>query len=199
MYICEEYMKRHNVKIPVVKHAPFTSLVYKKNNCSWKILRIHWEDDTVRNATGRYKINICQVVRNGYFLNQFIEIENAFSSDLSLAWDQYENFILTWASSLDLHIPKSRKELFLAGWEMFICCLDEWISHQGLQDKIFSTIDLESSLDNRYLALQEELFWLSKTNPDIYKFWKSSMSDYIVPHSEWLSDIIIQNAVSCPN
>ena len=63
MYLCEEYMARHNIKVPYAKVVNFGANFIKNSNL-WNILTVTWKEPKAH--PGHFVIKVLEPQHNGY-------------------------------------------------------------------------------------------------------------------------------------
>jgi hypothetical protein len=208
MHLCEEYFKRHNIKTSCVLYPKHATCFYMNND--WKVLDIAWVYQPKR--IGCYLIQHCTPqkgtpwdilppTREGiinkkvtmwqdvasYNKKEFIKNGNS----ICLHADELDEYLLLWAEGLKKsQLPQSKKEIFMAGWQMFLVHLDLSILEAGLFNEIYPSIDFAKSLSHRHASCMEVLEKLSAQKPELYKIWVSQFLPRITEYSSWLTDLV---------
>jgi len=204
MKIFEEYLSRHNINVPLVKHDQ-GCLILKtdKKFCdkalgcqNWCVFSISWHDQGVR--PGQYNLSL----RSPRSSNKYQDLKNLINCHFSFQkkWCEYEEFLYDWTNSLEGLTPiLDEKEKILASWEIFVCTNESWFlkQSQGLKKSLFKTIDLESSSQFRYGSLEDF------QNIDIFKYssahniWKNNFLKLVknsgligYNYLNWLGELI---------
>lgn len=183
MRIFEEYLKRHNIDVPIVRHCSIGTLILRGDN-RWAIMSIKWEHHDYH--PGQYQIHINSPIHDGY-MNEILFTKN---SPIYKKWDEYENFFLKW----DENYPRLKpiadpKEVVLAAWEMFVFSCDSWFSKKDFKIKqlLFESLDKDNSLDLRYDKYQEMINYISDEYPLMFRIWKNEVLARTQNYSFWLA------------
>ena len=199
MHLCEEYLSRHKINIPCVKHCfqrvefPTHSYCFVKS-VFWNLLAINWVQEP--NRVGYYNIQKIEPNSNG-----FIFLENQYSftaynkinknlltrlnNPVSIYYDDFEDFVL----SLSFQTVTNYQEVMIVLWEMFLRSLDDNIVHYNLFDKLSRSFFTENKSD-RFNIILENIEYLHSNNLEIYNKWKDRFFPFSNNYSYWLAKII---------
>ena len=188
MYLCEEYFHRHGINVQYARHVDRGAIFFKTDyDFTWRILSIRWKLPSVH--PGTYHIKTVKPVHDGYRGRALFE---STSKDLSIHWDEYESFIMKWAASLSGdQIASSVKKAHLAAWDMLLYCCDDAIKQQGYQNQFNNTTDVTFNVDERFMALQESLVFISKNFVALHEVWICEMGPYLRDYCYWLADLVV--------
>jgi hypothetical protein len=194
MQLFKEYLLRNDIYSPIIEHCRESTLVL---HCAkpkddfksfWLFLNIKWTEDPYHpnfyNFTCKYPIHNGYKKDKIFAKHNFCEIVN---------WDEYEDFLNNWilhAVNENNFVPIKGSKVYktLSIWEVFIYCYDSFFVEHGteLQDLIYKTIDLDKSLEERYVCYQEALLYFSSNYPHLLKVWKYEFSFILNFYAEWL-------------
>jgi hypothetical protein len=193
MRLHEEYLNRHKIHdIPIVNHCTEGAVILQTIDPElwqnrWVLVTIKWVEHPQH--PGSYNIEFCVPVHNG-------ESKGKLFSRLPTAekeWDEYEEFILDWASNLKGVKPVvGHRQIVLAAWEMFVYCYDGWFRQQGseLKELLFKSLDEDFSIDARYVGYQQVLMHLSSHHPSVLKAWKYEVLSQVQCYADWLVKLL---------
>ena len=183
MYLCEEYMFRHNIKIPYAKLVEFGASFLKLDEGPWNILTILWKEPT--RHPGNYVIKIIQPRHNGYETGRLFEtnLEN------SIYLDEYEKYFFNFASKFNGKIARG-EEITIAAWETYLYCYDSLLVRHAHMEELLATIDQSLSFSKRLMAIEETVLKLSDLHPRVIESWSVNMLKYIDQHNDWLPVLV---------
>ncbi len=195
MKIFEEYVKRHNLNVPLVHYSNRGSLLFKVcsndaywNNKRWTILSFYWHENS---NPGEYLFTWETPIHNAFHKGKLFDkfyIEKK-------TWNEYENYIIDEIPNFDTLTPvRGAKEIALTAWEMFVHQYDEFFlrSKSSMKNFLFETIDTQKDIHMRYDAFQEFCFLLEKQYPALLKTWKFEVLMRLSKYSDWLA-VVIEN------
>ena len=81
MRIFEEYLKRHNIDVPIVHHCNVGTLILKADGFEWMVMEIRWISHDYH--PGQYSIAINTPIHDGY-INDCVFTKN---STVYKKWD----------------------------------------------------------------------------------------------------------------
>ena len=186
MRIFEEYLDRHKIDVPIVRHCNIGTLILRGDN-RWVTLSIKWENHDYH--PGQYHINMNSPIHDGY-LNEIIFTKNA---PIYKKWDEYENFFLKWGQNYPRLKPISDpKEVVLAAWEMFVFSCDSWFSKKDSDTKklLFESLDKDNSIELRYKKYQEMLSIIEIDCPPMLRIWKYEVLVRTQNYAFWLATVL---------
>lgn len=191
MRIFEEYFQRHKIiDVPLVHHCSNGTLLLeadKQNpdwNSRWVLLTIKWVEDN--HHPGEYLIEL--QTPNHDCINKFFT-----TTQVTKKWQEYEDFILQWGSSLDgLRPITNSREILITAWEMFIFMYDSWFTKQPatLKNKLFQSLDKENTLETRYSNYQDVAIFLATHHPAVMRIWKYEVLARVQNCANWLAHLI---------
>lgn len=187
MFLCEEYLLRHGIEVPLIRHVKRGSLFLKTNEKAdyWRVLTINWEK--VPNHPSIYRIKMLRPIYDGYLNKELFECVSYWEGH----WEEYENYLLSLAKSLDNHTPiVGRRNTTMAAWEMFLFCHDGWVAEYLDYDLIYSTIDLDLNADARHQNLQEVSAYLASSHKHFFNVWKEHLLSYLENYCNWLGSLV---------
>jgi hypothetical protein len=189
MLLCEEYLKRHKIKIPLVQ--------YRKNGClfiressDWLALLVHWDGYLDERHPGRFLIRFVRPNHNGISAAAF----RLAVPECTFYWDEYEDFILALSEKLPkVQIVYSKKIVVLTAWEMFLYCCDGCLSETMNLDKLYAVIDIDRSLEERYSSFLIAISEVQQYCNEAYRFWQQHIGPCVRNYSYWLADLVRKN------
>lgn len=194
MRLFEEYFQRHKITdVPLVHHCANGTLLLEsesKNsdwNSRWVLLTIRWNEDS--HHPGEYLIDLN--IPNHDCGNRLFT-----STQVIKKWQEYEDFMLNWGSTLKgLRPIINPKEILITAWEMFIFMYDSWFIKQPttLKSKLFQSLDKENTLETRYSNYQDVAIFLTTHQPAVMRVWKYEVLARVQNCASWLARLIENN------
>jgi hypothetical protein len=186
MYLCEEYLERHSIKIPYVKHIRSGCVFFKPTDNNWYLLTINWQEPTWR--PGSYSIRTYEPRRNGYRDGLLFQQVN----EKKLFLDEYEDYFLEWKKYV-LRVPL-QKELRLITWEICLCCYDNLLASYVSKQDFLSTIDPDLPAATRLASLDKILQYFEDKLPLFVEALKMDVRRYTNEYANWLAELVHGNA-----
>jgi len=191
MNLCQEYLERHSIELPVVQHSGngyvFLKSKNKKGRINWSVVTISFQDGKYH--PGTYLVNWSKPMHNGYGSRNRV-----FDSyeQRQLEWDEYEGFFLDWTKSLkNSRVVEDHKEILVVAWEMFVYANDQNLLSYAHREDFFNSIDDELSLDERYEAC-ESMIEVMMEDPHVgntRRCWDREIMVYVRGYSHWLAEL----------
>jgi hypothetical protein len=172
MHLHEEYIRRHNLHVPVILYRQRSTVFLRSKNTPyfWRILSFHWHDPD--RHPGFWDVTYNEIIRNGPEINRFVHSIDKVDSCFS---DQYEETVLEFVnrvrSSHFVAIPN--EERVLAAWQILLTMYDYWLaSHKDKEffDLVANSLDSTKSISDRLLAYQQAKDKLSDSKPVLDTF-----------------------------
>jgi hypothetical protein len=185
MYLCEEYLKRHGIDIPYVKHIRSGCAFFKPADNNWYLLTINWQEPTWR--PGVYYIKTYEPIHNGY--RDGVLFEQLTENKLFL--DEYEDFFLEWRKNV-VRLPW-QKELRLITWEICLYCYDGLLASYVSKQDFLSTIDPSLSVESRLESLDKILIYFQNKLPLFVEALNMDMRRYSKEYANWLAELVHGN------
>jgi hypothetical protein len=185
MHLQEEYIKRHNLIVPIIKHVSRGSLLFK-GGLNYGLLIIEWKESN--RHPGNYFISYYVPLHDGYMSGRFFQRLN--ESDVELEWDNYTQWLVNWCNKITP--VTGDKEIVLAIWEIFVYCCDGWLAEFAqpfLEKLLFKSLDKELSIDDRFVGYQECLVYFTTEHPSIMKAFRNEVLPHINNYSHWLGKL----------
>lgn len=203
MQLYEEYLGRHAINMPLVKHCAQGFLFFKRhadNGFHWHILQINWMPNT--RGPGTYSIKLKRPRRNSTLgKNHPIAIDfEQIEDERVIAWDKYEDYFYKQIIGSSFfnpnHVVKDFKEITLTAWEMFIFSNDAYFSRNIRNfndDLLFKTLDFNATINSRFNHYKNYIKnHLEMNGP--FKSWIVDINSYQHSYCHWLVNII-SNAI----
>lgn len=189
MQICEEYLKRHSITgVSLFKHISLGYLFLREPSefgFKWTVLSIFWKEPDHR--PGHYLMRFSCPIHDSRSLEM-----HTMRDDSRVSWDTYEDFLSNWSLKCDKnHVIKTRHEVTLAAWEMFVYSHDSFFAknYRNLSGLLFGSLDFTSSVKDRIASYEAFLACVdTKSNP--FKAWKQTVNIYTKNYCYWLADVI---------
>jgi len=206
MQLTEEYFARHAIKVPLVRHTEFGSVLFltpdPKDTAStvkWALGTIMFKPDNLH--PGKYSIRLSQPVHNSgeRGTNGYQNIEND-----EIEWDVYEEHILEWSkkkiripTAANLRVVIDPKEVELAAWEMFVFNFDTNLVRYASDGTLFKSLDLDLPFAERHRGFLEMIEKLRHEAPNFYELWNRDLKRNTVDkYAYWLANLIGENSAA---
>jgi hypothetical protein len=194
MRLNEEYLQRHKISVPIIRHVPLGYLIVRDSSetcfdfstVSWTVLAIRWQD---------------QIIHPGFYKFQFFRPQKAtspdsdclkqYDKDIELRWDEYESFIWEWSSKIDpATIINDPMEVVMTMWEMFVYSHEIYIAdrYRNLSNLLFQSLDFTSGLSARYNSYSRFLK-LVDGHESPFNSWSKKLSEVTKNYSSWLAKL----------
>ena len=184
MYLCEEYMLRHSIKIPYAKLVNFGATFYKMDEYSpWNILTINWKEPN--RHPGNFHVRMIEPRHNGYDTGELLTVME--KHDIYL--DEYEDFFFEWVTNFYGKVARE-KEIYIAAWEIYLYCHDSLLVKYARMEELLETIDQDASLEERLKAINQTILKLNDIHPRIIEDWTLNMRKYIDHYNHWLPTLM---------
>jgi hypothetical protein len=170
MTICEEYLRRHGLKIPLVKRIQGGDLFFQTRSMEWSVLTISWQHQS--NHPGFYTIRNLLPLKEGW-KNQIYFVP---TSEYQVHADEYEEFILNWSERVT-KVAVGEEECISAAWEIALHIFDVALIKESAA--IFD-IDLsDAQLIDRFIG----------RIPGFSGFWRQDILRFIDQRLDWLGEL----------
>lgn len=193
MYLHEEYIKRHNLEVPLVRYSEYVNLFLRTKDFKWQVLSGEWREDD--RHPGKYFFRWLRPKHNSYTEREWFEDIADFDP---IYWDQYEDFIYKWIRSSrftrqsGFYAVEDEPEVSLTAWEIFLYTHDGWLA-RNVEDPAFSHLVMESTRRDKdcherygdYMLALEMI-----ANEGIMDNFNCRISTYTWSYSNWLAKII---------
>jgi hypothetical protein len=183
MRLYEEYIKRHNLAVPIISHADYSVLFLRRekaNGIDWKIFTAQFRRDMQRH--GLYQCILNQPQRNsigsGYRPLSSWEIE----------WDCFEDYMLGFDGKDS--IVTGTQEVMLAAWEIFVFQAERYLVKYASNDDFFGSLDLTLSVERRYEHINRFIQTNSFKTCEVYVYWTREMSKSVNDYSHALARVL---------
>ncbi len=195
MKLYDEYLKRHCLQLPLVRHVDKSTLMFRVTDNSdwpgrWLMVTIQWVLN--RGETGFYTISFITPNHDGYRHNNLLQYHA--SKEVTVEWDEFDRYILEWPHTLLQTGIRclSNAEAHFEAWQMFQFCHDTWITKQPyeIQDIFFDSIDLSRSQAARKMSQEQALLYLQQECPTVFHAWKYDILGRLAVYADWLCDLI---------
>ena len=185
MYLCEEYLGRHGIKIPYIKHIRSGCAFFKPTDNNWYLLTINWQEPTWR--PGVYYVRTYEPRHNGYrdgvLFGQLTEKK--------LFLDEYEDFFLEWRKDI-VRLPW-QEELRLITWEVCLYCYDGLLASYVSKQDFLSTIDPDLPAESRLKSLDKVLVYFQDKLPLFVEALNMDVRRYSKEYANWLAELVHGN------
>lgn len=187
MKLYEEYLKRHNLDISLVRYCSSGSVIVKGENNTWILITIKWIDDIAH--PGEYHID--------FLVPKYNTISNELFEKLvpttKKKWDDYEDYILGLMRSLKKVKPVQSSDIILVAWEMFVYCYDNFFTSQpsNIKEILFKSLDKDNP--DRYEYYKDMTYYLALSYPNTMRIFRKEIIEKIEDYSEWLVKLCLEN------
>jgi len=197
MHLSEEYLKRHSIGVPIVKHMHigyFLNRYAYENGFQWALQSIAWNEPTTH--PGFYHVRQLRPLYNRGKTGSvnFLESMELIHPDVKLSWDKYEDYFLERAASEDFqNIVATEQQIVLAAWEMYVYINDAFFAKfcKEYMGMLYDTLNFKSSIDQRFENYNKFMKFME---PKIsLRQWKSDLSTVTKNYCYWFVDLIAQN------
>lgn len=204
MRLYEEYLQRHQIRIPLVHHCAGVSCVIRvgdrriwsgftsSEELAFKlpvhaVLEIRWVHASSR--PGEYHISIKSP------LHDATQGSGCYSYPYSVVvkWHEYEDSVYRICELLKgARTYQEPHDLLLAIWEMFVYAHDTWFCRQSgdLKYLLYQTLDREVASTQRVSCVQEAVRRIAAVNPVAAKMWRDEFLVHLQQENEWLAGLI---------
>ena len=182
MFLHEEYARRF-CRQPLVG-CPRLGYLILENHDSHKWFFVTIKRVNVRNNPQEYVIACFSLYHNGYKHsyrsgNRFFN----FLASESLCYDEYEDFLLSWAKEIGKPKMVSKNELSDKTWEMVLYSLDGWFAQKGeLTHELFKSVDRQTPKRERNKIISRLSDCLWDQHSDIL-IWRN---DVLNNYCDWI-------------
>lgn len=191
MQLVEEYLKRHGINVPFVRHVKQGYLFVKRPSeirVEFRILSIKHEV-TWRHPS-QYKVNVIMPRHNNYSEGRMFDLID----DVVVSWDEFPEWITDPFGDADdkTNLILGQKEALVCAWEMFVYCCDSGLVDR-VNDRIFWTsLDEDAPIDDRYIATKDiiEGYKNSISKERIWCLWRDNIETFLKNYCFWLDEIL---------
>lgn len=187
MRLHEEYIKRHNLDIPIVRHDKVSTvfLKSKESPVCWRIINVRW--NSCYWHPGKFHITFQKPIHD--FGNKLKNV----SATKKCYWDEYESHLLKWSKKLRKDfsaIPEEDCDLSL--WYMFLMMYDSKLAKTCLDIKslILESIKPEHEKSTRKMFFSKAKSQLREREPDLFEAFRYSVQPLSENYADWLADLI---------
>lgn len=181
MFLYEEYIKRHNLGLNLVRHIEKGYLFARD---PMEILDITWIPPD--RYAGQYMVKRLTPNKDAHLRHKL------FSTSIGrmLEWDEYEDYLLKYVKDRQPVVGDLEKEI--CAWEMFVFAYDSWFADRGMVRDIFHTLDERLSIQERHKAITSISAFMTDKYPNVIDVWIQNMSsEYFPYYCNWISDLRI--------
>lgn len=191
MRLHEEYIRRHQLEIPIIRYDSRSNVFLKtKNNpCRWGILSIIWRPQSGK--PGFYEFVRIEPIHNG------IGAFRATDKEVCVYWDEYDAEVERIVSQCrnDGFYAIPSRERGLMAWEMFLFMFDGWLAdrmdrrfYQYVEQSTVASLDINT----RAAALRNASRMLSDyPGADrVLDLLNYQIMPMVNGHSQWLEDLV---------
>lgn len=141
MLLCEEYLQRNTLTVPLVRHMTTNEFMFWFWKESWHLYEIHWHGPDMH--PGYYTLRAQRVNRNCAETGRYF----VGVSEKQVQWDEYEGELLKWTESLtgELFVPSTKDAVKQASWEMVLMNCDKALVEHINVDLLMKSVDPDVS------------------------------------------------------
>ena len=183
MRLCEEYMMRHKIVVPLVRHVRNGSVFFSDGDSAWRIKTFEYHSG--ENHPGMYTVSTLRPSHNGFRGRLF---EGCGQEELQ--WDEYEPYLLDWASKQKVLPPSTDEEIMMVAWEILLRSCDKGLIRHIHFNPLAKSIDFEIPIAERCFNINACLKYFKSINDDIYKVWEGDISHYLKNYAGWLAQVV---------
>jgi len=174
MNIAQEYMHRHKLNVPVVKHVQHGSLFFKEpDRKQWGIIAIDWQSADIH--PGKYSFNLL-------FPTHDSDHRHFKNSSFQIYWDEYESHFIKLQKQKTI-FPSTEEEVYLAAWQIFCFICDTHMSRYATYDSFYKSLDPKLTIVDRYKNLMETLAFLEKHRVAYLSVWQDLVCRHIMHYA----------------
>lgn len=187
MQLVEEYLKRHEIKIPHIRHFNCGYVFFRTMESSrvkWKILKIVYVPDS--SHPGTYSI----ISMNPYY-NGYVKGSNVFSEDFNYSTiqiDELEKFLFKLTKNYKKsEIISDQKNVILTAWEMFVYYGDNFFSKEVPVNLLYESLNPKLSLVEKHMAYTNVVQYLTDKKSEIVRIWRDELLNLTKYYLHWVS------------
>lgn len=203
MDLQEEYFRRKKVPAHLIKYVDHASLILRakegsKQDCAW--LHVTIDVRTEPNHPSYYQLAISAnpVIYASSDFSHFSYHNTKLIQEQRLEWEQYEGFLLGWASEQAKHysaIPSS--EAIFVTWEMFFANYDSWVANFMPYRVIGWLADSlkPGDVSWRMQNIRDVEDWIKERYERVFACWKSIRQGVDQKnYADWLAQVVNSHA-----
>jgi hypothetical protein len=181
VYLCEEYMLRHAIHIPYVRHVNSGCVFYKEGEVTWRLLTINWTAPSWH--PGAYYVRKYIPLHDGYAESKLFHLID----ESKVCLDEYEDYFLAWRKNVTQIAsgPMSK----LAAWEVCLCCYDSLLTNYIAMPDFQLILDQDVPGDQRLSALERVIGYFQKNFTFFAEAWQTEIYRYLDGYAYWLADL----------
>ena len=194
MRLHEEYLKRHQLSVPIIKHVPLGHLIVRNSGetcfnvstVNWTVLKMKWEDPVYH--PGFYLFKFLQPYKTNLSDSNFLRAKD---EEIKIRWDEYEDYLLNWTANFKPSMfITDPMEIVMTVWEMFIYSHEQTIieRYRSLSNLFFKTLDFHSNLAGRYNSYVK-LLKLVDQNDFPFNMWRRNLNEIAQNYSPWIAKL----------
>ena len=188
MLLVEEYLQRHAIKVPLIKHHSSEAVVFFKDNHGiWCIKRLAWHPPDIH--PGNYSVTTLRCNHNGLERGRYFD--TVADDEAEIQWDEYEQYLLEW-TAVPRIVPCTDQEITVAAWEMLLRCCDKALIRHIHYDTLTKSIDTDLPIAERVAHIQTCLEYFSTVSHDVHHMWNGDLMVYRERYAHWLAEMVVQ-------
>jgi hypothetical protein len=189
MRLYEEYINRHKIAVPIIRHADHNVLFFRKekpNGIEWKIFTAQFRRDVYRH--GVYHCALNQPTRNS--------VGSGFKTitQSEIEWDCFEDYMLNIDNKNSIVFDS--KEVLVAAWEIFVFQAERYLIRFSSNDDFFCSLDITLPIAARHEILNSFLTSTSFKTCEVYNYWGREMMKHVNDYSHALAKVLSSNNVA---
>lgn len=194
MNLHEEYIKRHNLNVPIIQYDKSSKIYLRHENLpKWRTINFEWMFDYGHPCP--WRIVIIEPIHDSYGIHD--RYWKTTFGPKEVYWDEYDDFVRELVRNhREWKVVTNKKDLEMFNWETFLYMADKMISEERdfVKDKLFLknlslSIDFSNSLNKRTEASVDAIQRIREVAPLIIDFYDHSFTNRLFD-SKWFSKLI---------
>ena len=191
MNIIDEYLLRHGLSFPIVRHSDGIVILRELPTQKLFVLSTKWI--TNNHHPGHYLVEL----RHPSHSASKQSLSNLFECRFSYEkkWSEYEDFFFSWTRNMNFVPILERKNVIISAWEIFVCCYEFWFLNGSdlFKKKLFDTLDPEQNLEDRLFSCEYFLNQREFKVSELSKIWENKFLGETNNYLDWFKSFNKQN------
>ncbi len=200
MHLHEEYIRRHNLNVPVVCYDKRSSVFLRSKNpvYSWCIFNVAWHDLDQSRHPGIYEFKLSQPIHNSFgdsCFRSMLQSDGKTPYTCRVFWDEYYDKVMELVALFKSKqmVVVSAAERTLAAWQMFLTIYDGWLA-SNMRTEFYSLVEQSTRMDfdfnTRNTAFRKAYKMLSIRSSSVAGFLEDDIMCLVRGHAPWLERLI---------
>ena len=195
MRLAEEYLDRHSVKIPQVKHTRIGFIFLKQltdSGMEWQIIENRWNEPA--NKPGFY-----QLFRHRPYCRYGEMRLEKIKDEEHLNCIEFEDYMVKMATNLPYPVVSNPKEVLLTAWEIFAYLNPLLFTNCSSNNLLFNSLNFNLGCEERYRAQLDFLdYFKLKRTPSSFRIdhWYNHAKKYLDNYSYWFADFCHEKTIT---